>query len=152
MTPAPLGIFRTRADLLFRTSDGRNLAHEEPAEFILEDGERYQVPIGSTTDGISMPEGEAYALCLPYIERGFRAGDLHDSAYRDYLQRWDGQAWVQAHLPKPMCDLLFLSALHALALPPLVCEAFYQGVKLGGQSSFDQDRAQAIAEGRGPIT
>ena len=144
MTTAPTGVFRTRADLAFRTQDGRNLVHLEPSVFTLADGTSYRVPAGSFTDGVSVPEGEGYALCAPYIEAGFRAGDLHDAGYHDDLEMFTDQCgWVLAHLDKATCDLLFLSAMRALDLPDLVCEAFYQGVHLFGQKDFDQDRENA---------
>ena len=82
--------FRSRNDVLNRTSDGRNVVLQENLEFVSagysggDDFERFRAPIGATSDGISTPK-ELW-LKFPPFGPWWLGGVIHDSAYRGTLQ------------------------------------------------------------------
>ncbi len=132
-------VFHSRNDVLVRTSDGRNFVIQEPIEVVSEDGARYRVPAGATTDGASTP-AELW-ITLPPFGRYWLAALVHDSAYRGTLerQRTDG-SWALAKLNKDQCDTLFLDCMSALGVPIAQKELLYEGVSKLGYKAFREDR------------
>lgn len=116
-----------KTSLAVETSDGRNFTLLEPLSFVAKSGRAFVVPVGSTTDGASTP-GILWAQ-MPPFGKYWLAAVLHDWAYR------------YSDLTKDDCDSLLLEAMRDLDVEQLEADAIYEGVRLGGQQSFDEDRA-----------
>lgn len=107
------------------SEDGRNVTFLEPLRYQHEDGTITTAPVGTESDGLSgglIPSWGWYWL----------AALLHDYLYR------------RTFLPRDYCDAVFLEALLSLATTieqKIESRAIYEGVRLGGQKAFDQDRA-----------
>ena len=113
------------------SSDGRNFKLILPCIYETNSGETITIPAGSTSDGASTPR-EIWNL-IPPFGKYWMAAVLHDYLYR-FTQR-----------PKSECDLLLLEAMQSLGVGEFEAKIIYDGVRDGGQSSFDQDRkAQQI--------
>jgi hypothetical protein len=133
-------VFHSRNDVLVRSSDGRNFVLQEPLEVVRDDGARFRVPAGATSDGASTPS-EMWAI-LPPFGPWWLAAIVHDAAYRGTLERqMANDTWMVAMLPKEQCDLLFLDCMSALGVEQGKKEALYEGVRLGGWKAFREDRA-----------
>ena len=66
-------------------------------------------------------------LNRPQFE-SWMAAFLHDYLYRS------------TNIPKDVCDSLLREAMEDLCVDWVERDAIYEGVALGGQSSFDEDR------------
>lgn len=118
------------------TSDGRTFVLLESVIYITQDGKQsYIMPAGSTSDGASTPPEIWFNF--PPFGGYWPAAYLHDCAYRGTLQTLDGKP---AMLPKDQCDDLLKDAMIACGTHQFTRDAIYEGVALGGQSSFDSDR------------
>lgn len=118
------------------TLDGRNCILLEDCIYVTSDGQKsYIIPAGSTSDGASTPP-EIW-LNFPPFGTYWPAAYLHDSAYRGTLLNIDRS---KALLPKDDCDKLLLDAMDTLGTHQFTRDAIYEGVAIGGQSSFDSDR------------
>ncbi len=143
-------------NLPFKVSsvDGRNFVLLADVFYTSAEGARYCLPAGAASDGASTPP-EVWPL-MPPFGKYWPAAYLHDAAYRNTLLVWNGfplapgQAgrpdlpsggWVRAALPKAKCDALLLEAMASLGVAGGERRMLYEGVLLGGTSSFDQDRA-----------
>jgi hypothetical protein len=111
----------------------------EPVEVVTGEGDRYRVPVGSTSDGASTPRigWDAIPPFGPY----WLAAVVHDSAYRGNLerQREDG-TWTPAMLSKNASDTLFLDLMTALGVEQGLKETIYEGVKFFAWRAFRDDR------------
>lgn len=110
-----------------RTSDGRNFTLLSPFSYTARDGTVYTVPAGTTSDGASTPR--LLWREIPPFGQYWLAAFLHDWLYRC------------STFPKVLCDALLLEAMTVLQVSPLEAHAIFEGVHLGGWSSFDADRA-----------
>lgn len=132
-------VFHSRNDVLVRTADGRNFVVQEPIEVVRDDGARFQVPVGATSDGASTP-----AFMWPKLAPfglWWLAAVVHDAAYRGTLLRLTtDNEWKLAMLPKDECDTLFLDCMSALGVDQKDKDALYEGVHLLGWGSFKEDR------------
>lgn len=118
------------------TVDGRNFVLLEDVVYLTQNGHAaYVLPAGATSDGASTPP-EIW-LNFPPFGSYWPAAFLHDCAYRGTLETVDG---APAMLSKGACDELLLDAMAALGTHAFTRTAIYEGVALGGQSSFDADR------------
>jgi len=127
------------------TTDGRHFILQQPVDYVAADGTEYRIPIGATSDGASTPPilWEKFGLeWIPPFGSYWPAAVLHDAAYRNALMVWNGVSWITANLSKPQCDALLREAMESLGTHALTVDEIYHGVVVGGQSSFDQDRAQ----------
>ena len=108
-------------------------------------GKLFRIPEESTTDGASTPV--ALWLEIPPFGTYWRAAALHDAAYRNTLQIQNASAtgWQPANLSKQEADDLLNEAMILDNVPELKRVAIYEGVKLGGTTAFDQDRAAKAA-------
>lgn len=113
-------------DIAVRTSDGHNFVLLEELVYVTEAGETITAPVGATTDGCSTPK-EIWNMIPPFGQYWMGAV-LHD-----YLYRMSGK-------PKDQCDLIFLEAMQSLGVDLLLRETIYEGVHLGGEWSFNDDR------------
>lgn len=112
--------------LLVTSSDGRNFKLAQAFSFKRPSGEIIEVPVGTESDGASTPA--VLWPTIPPFGKYWKAAYLHDYLYR-YTQR-----------NKDDCDLILKEAMKSLGVNPLEIEAIYEGVNLGGESSFEQDR------------
>lgn len=90
-------------------------------------GHIFVVPVGTSTDGASVPE--CLWNILPPFGSYWPAAILHDWAYR------------VSNMPKPFCDRLLLEAMESLGVGWCKRNTIYWGVRLFGRMSFDEDRA-----------
>lgn len=118
-----------------RSSDGHTFVLVEPLVYVTALGAVITVPAGSTCDGASVPR--VLWRALPPFGRYWLAAWLHDYLYRD------------TDMARINCDDLFKEAMISLGVDPLRAEAMYQGVRLGGQSAFDQNRARRLENRHG---
>lgn len=108
------------------TADGRNVTLVDPLEYVAEDGTLYTVPAGATSDGASTPA--PLWPEIPPFGRYYLAAILHDDLYRS------------TKLPKALCDNLLREAMISLGVDTIMADMIYEGVNVGGWSSFDEDR------------
>ena len=120
------------------TVDGRNFTLLADAFYVAKDGTRYCLPAGSTSDGASTPS-EIWPM-IPPFGLYWPAAFLHDASYRNALLVWNGNGWVKAALPKEKCDALLLEAMETLGVGFVERQTIYEGVVVGGGSSFATDR------------
>ena len=125
--------------------DGRNVYFLEAPEFVrASDMAQFRLPVGSTTDGASTP-----AIIWPGIPPfgpHWLPAAFHDGAYRGYLERIDEHGeWVRAMLPKTECDDLLWEGMVCTGCSPVIRALIYEGVRLGGEASFKEDRIWAAA-------
>lgn len=135
------------------TVDGRNFVLLTDVLYVAGDGTRYCLPAGAASDGASTPP-EVWPL-IPPFGRYWPAAYLHDAAYRNTLLVWNGTGWIPAALPKAKCDALLLEAMTALGVGEIERGTIYEGVVIGGRSSFEADRAagsQADRQGTKTLT
>lgn len=133
-------VFKSRPDLLVRTADGRNVVTQEPIEFSSDNGAHYQVPIGTASDGASIPQ-ELWSTGLAPFGPYWLATVVHDAAYRNKLQRQlESGFWVPAMLSRDDCDTLLLDCMTALGVEMILKEAIYDGVRFAGWRAFGEDR------------
>lgn len=113
--------------LKVQTSDGRNFVLLEPFSYTSSAGVIITVPAGATSDGASTPR-EIWAL-IPPFGTYWMAAFLHDYLYRS------------TNFSKNECDDLLRDAMECLGVDLIEREEIYEGVHLGGNSSFVSDRA-----------
>lgn len=123
------------------SKDGRNFILLEPAIYQATDGSLYSMPVGAASDGASTPS-ELWPLIPPFGSY-WPAAYLHDCAYRDTLQVWDGGKFILATLPKTRCDELLRESMESLGVSLVERDTIFEGVVIGGTSSFDSDRMKA---------
>lgn len=90
-------------------------------------GGRFTVPVGSPTDGASVPKF-LWNLFPPFGSY-WEPAILHDWLYRS------------TDIPKKTCDSLFLEAMLDHNVPRLKAETIYLAVKWFGGAAFKEDRA-----------
>ena len=108
------------------TEDGRNFILLEPFTYTSLHGDSIIVPVGSESDGASTPP-EIWPS-IPPFGKYWKAAYLHDYLYR------------YTKYPKEYCDSILREAMICLGVNKIEVDVIYEGVNLGGQSSFDQDR------------
>lgn len=121
------------------TSDGQNDELYTELYFTSLDGTRYLIPIGSTTDGLSVPR-IVQSFVPASGNASWLAGVLHDAAYRNQLEVWRDGEWVIASLTQKQADDLFLEAMEAQGVSWLLRKAIYLALRTLGQRAFKRDR------------
>lgn len=94
------------------------------------------VPVGATSDGASTPR-EIWSF-IPPFGTYWMAAFLHDYLYRS------------TDLPKDVCDDLLKEAMEDLCVDWIERDEIFEGVHVGGQSSFDEDRKVSPTENKVP--
>ncbi len=112
--------------LKIETGDGRNVTLLEILRYRTKAGELIEVPVGTTSDGASTPKW-MWNL-IPPFGKYWLAAVLHDYLYR-ITQK-----------PKDYCDDIILEAMESLGVDLFLREAIYEGVHLGGDVAFNDDR------------
>ncbi len=107
--------------------DGHNFTLLEPLVFVTSYGALLTIPAGSTTDGASTPA--VIWGAIPPFGKGWKAYILHDWLYR------------KTRMGKRNCDDLMYEALISLGVDEATAKVIYEGVHLGGQEAFDENRA-----------
>jgi hypothetical protein len=133
-------VFKSRHDVLVRTTDGRNFVVAENIDLVDEKGTTYRVPVGAQSDGCSIPP-ELWGTKLTPFGPWWRSAVVHDAGYRNTLLRLraDG-TWDNADLSKDQCDHLFLDCMLCDGVDLLIREAIYEGVHIAGWKAFREDR------------
>ena len=123
--------------------DGRNWKLLEPIDYLARDGRHLRIPRGAPTDGASTP-----AILwnkLPPFGDYWLPAVLHDAAYQNTLLQavpnGETEATTKASLSKETCDLLLKEAMELCGVDSATVALIYEGVKLFGQSSFNEDRS-----------
>jgi hypothetical protein len=133
--------------------DGRNWKLLTPIIYCAKSGQIYIVPRGASTDGASTPA--IIASIYPPFGAYWQSAILHDSCYQNTLRAQPAgfqpasgalshQEVAQmplAALAKEDCDLLLLEAMELSGVDETTARVIYEGVKLGGASSFKADRS-----------
>lgn len=129
------------------TFDGRHFKLHDDATYIAKDGRLFMMPEGAETDGASTPAvlWEKFdEEWLPPFGTYWPAAVLHDCAYRNTLMVMNtidsSGDLVKANLTKKQCDDLLKEAMESLGTHRLSIDEIYEGVVLGGKSSFEKDR------------
>ena len=124
-----------------RTSDGLCDTLLEPLVFIRRSGEAVRAPVGSSTDGWSVPR--CLRNFMPAASGDWFAAVLHDSAYRNQMQTrsYDG-SWLTSAYGQYWSDKLLLEAMHAQGIGLVKRYAIYWCVRAFGHTAFAEDRAE----------
>lgn len=132
--------------------DGRNWKLLTPVVYRALDGRTFVIPRGASTDGASTPA--LIASLLPPTGDYWQSAILHDAMYRNDIRIWVDApdvapnplsndlvyALPKAELTKDDCDNLLKEAMTLSGVDVVTVETIYEGVRLGGASSFRQDR------------
>jgi hypothetical protein len=121
------------------TADGHNFFLLENAIYISKNGTTYILPKGATSDGASTPQA-LWSTGLAPFGTYWKAAYLHDCAYRNTLLLADGK--TPANLSFEDSNNLLKEAMELSGDGDLTIFNIYEGVALGGKSSFDNDRAK----------
>lgn len=111
------------------TSDGRNFRLLESVMYCTEVNgvlERIDIPVGTETDGASIPR--IIWNVLPPFGIYWRATVLHD-----YLYRYTKRSRLE-------CDNILLEAMINLGVDEVTRNVIYDGVRVGGEPAFNKDR------------
>ena len=125
------------------TQDGQNFVLLEDVFYLAKDGTLYVLPVGMTTDGASTPA--MIWLNFPPFGSYWKAAVLHDAAYRDTLMVVVNDTRTYASVTEQLANELLLEAMELLGTHEFTRQAIYDGVCLGGRSSFEMDRKQGRA-------
>ena len=121
-----------------RTGDGLDDTLLEGLYYNSKDGKHYCAPIGSTTDGLSVPR--CCQNIIPATGGNWFSGVLHDSSYRGQLQVLQDDNWIPANLTQEQCDNLILEALESQGVGIVERELIYRALRLFGHVAFNEDR------------
>ena len=122
-----------------RTSDGLDDTLLEPLIFVRSNGDIIRAPIGSTTDGLSVPR--CIQSFIPATGGDWFASVLHDAGYRNQLQiAVDEKHWILAKYNQKECDDLMREAMKAQNTGWKMRFIIYWSVRLFGKAAFDDDR------------
>ena len=113
------------------TRDGRNVYLEEDLIFTRPNGGMIRMVAGSTSDGASVPE-VFWSLGLAPTGGYWLACVLHDGMYR--------RQTVPVIDSREVVDTILLEAMRASGVPEVTAKLIYDGVRLGGQHAWDEDR------------
>ena len=131
-------------DFNIRTTDGLNIVFTDPVQFLRDDGTLLQIPVGSTSDGLSDPV--LFQNIIPAVGRPtWKPSTIHDSGYRDFLQIWDGTDFVPAHWDQKQCDDLILEAMKSEGVDAIERDTIYAALRAFGHKAFADDRAAVAA-------
>jgi len=122
-----------------RTSDGLDDILLEGLYYTAKDGSQYCSPIGSGTDGFSVPR--CVQNIIPPTGGSWFAAVQHDASYRGTLQILNAAgAWEVANLTQEQCDNLILEALESQGVGIVERELIYRALRLFGHVAFNEDR------------
>ncbi len=146
-------LFRHSPDLRTYSRDGWNfiLVEEKEIEVDFGDGKmvRFMMPVGTPSDGASIPEVFA-SFGFTRYGTYWPAAYAHDAAYRKYLLRWDESArdWIAADLTEAQANQLILALMFSLGTGDVKRKIIYDALVLAGKAAYDEDAKAATKEGR----
>ena len=111
--------------------DGVHMIVLEELTFTDADGRVWKVPAGFVTDGASIPDEFWSLIGSPFTGKYRVAAVFHDAAY------------ATLGVLKSHADNMLYEAMIALGCSRLTADVIYEGVRVGGQSSYDADQAAA---------
>lgn len=138
-----------RSSLNVQTADGRNFTLLEELIFARRDGTKLRVPIGATTDGMSIPATIRAAIppADEIARKGFLSGVLHDGGYRGSLEILTPHGnWMRlplASCDEEFCDDLIKEALESQGINRLESVEVWLALRACGWRAFDSDRQVA---------
>lgn len=146
-------LFRHNSYLRTDSNDGANfvLVDEKEIEASDDSGKmtRYMMPVGTPSDGASIPQ---IFSSLGFTRYGtyWAAAYAHDAAYRKYLLRFDESTkdWVAADLSEVKANQLILALMFALSTNGMKKYIIYEALVLAGKAAYDEDAKVAKQEGR----
>lgn len=124
----------------FATSNGRNFRTLDLITYICKNGERIEIPIGTLTDGASIPQ--EFWNILPPFGVYWLACVLHDFLYNSHPK----PAEMDDESYRRWCDTTLLEAMESLNVPFIIRITIYEGVRYGGQHAYTEDRLKMIAD------
>lgn len=135
-----------------RTGDGLNDVLLESLDYVAKDGTLYRSPIGSTTDGFSVPR--CLQNIIPANGGDWFSAVQHDNSYRNTLLMvpsgiikavedipHNNDLFVLASLNQKQCDDLILEALESQDCPELERFSIYNALRVCGHFAFSNDRS-----------
>ena len=125
-----------------RTTDGLNDTLLTPLLYSAQDGELYRVPIGSTTDGLSVPK--IVQNIIPAVGSAWWSGVLHDACYRATVQIWENetQDWMPANVTQQKADGLILEAMETQGIGLVKRQTIYRALRMFGGFAWRANRAR----------
>ena len=125
-----------------RTADGLNDTLLTPLLYSAQDESLYRVPVGSTTDGLSVPS--AVQNIIPAVGDAWWSGVLHDSAYRATLQIWcnSTQDWIPANVTQEKADALILEAMETQGVGIVKRHTIYRALRMFGGFAWRANRSK----------
>ena len=141
--------FQTRYVESICDQDGRNWKLLTPVVYRALCGSVFIIPRGASTDGASTPA--IIHNLLPPTGAYWQSCVLHDAAYQNTLLEWPKDEPLpdlrkhlvapKANLTKDDCDELLKQAMELSGVDAATVAIIYDGVRLGGASSFKEDRS-----------
>ena len=125
-----------------RTTDGLNDTLLTPLLYSAQDGELYRVPIGSTTDGLSVPK--IVQNIIPAVGSAWWSGVIHDACYRATIQIWENetQDWMPANVTQQKADALILEAMETQGIGLVKRQTIYRALRMFGRFAWRANRAR----------
>lgn len=93
--------------------DGSDDELRAPLHYLAADGSIFRCPIGSRTDGMSLPKVARMVPGFDANRQDWFSAILHDAGYRGTLQKWDGENWIPAKLSRKQTDLLMIESMQS---------------------------------------
>jgi hypothetical protein len=91
--------------------DGSDDELNAPLHFYAADGSIFRCPIGSKTDGMSLPKVVRMIPGFNANRQDWFPAILHDGGYRGTLEKWDGEGWIPAKLTRKQADGLIRESM-----------------------------------------
>lgn len=113
--------------------DGLHMVVLDELTYTDPDGRVWKVPAGFVTDGASIPNEFWGIIGSPFTGKYRVAAVFHDAAY------------ATLGSGKGACDNMLFEAMLELGCERWRADAIYEGVRLGGKSSYDDDQKAAAA-------
>lgn len=107
--------------------DGTNVAVTEPFTYYDSYGNAWSVPVGTISDGASIPRPLWSTLGAPLTGKYRAAALIHDFIYRSQSATRD------------VADQVLLDAMHACGVEDVLARTIFEGVHLAGGVSYEND-------------
>jgi len=128
-----------QTSLAVATSDGRHCRTLSLLQYDSKNGERIEIPIGTLTDGASIPQ--EFWNILPPFGVYWLACILHDFLYNSHPKPDN----IDDEEYRKWCDYMLLEAMESLEVPFIIRITIYEGVRYGGKHAYTEDRLKLIA-------
>lgn len=122
-----------RQEFSVATADGHKFRLLEPVTFTRRNGDTILLPVGTESDGASVPR-QLWASLPPFGDH-WKSAFLHDAAYRMRTRPVIGS--------KQECDSLFAEALELCKVPDIERHILSRGVAIFGEDAYLAARMKA---------